>query len=116
MFLKSLRKKLSMFINQLLNAVFFRLLNFAIIICLGIYIFRKYARPFLYSLMVQKEVEKENLLDERMQLEHQQKEIDHLIKKDFLLSEDLKGKVTVWNNVVAREHEQQEKMYITRKS
>ena len=58
-----------MFINQVVIAVIFRLINFGIVIGLATYLFRKYGLPIIYDLMAQKDSEKELLLSQQLLLE-----------------------------------------------
>ena len=92
-----------MFINQVIIAVIFRLINFGIVIGVATYFFRKYALPVVYTMMAQKDAEKEFLLSQQILLEQKQVELDDLIRRDFLLCESLKLKVDEWRDSVKKE-------------
>lgn len=98
-----------MFINQVIIAVIFRLINFGIVIGFAAYLFRKYGLPFVDIMIAQKDAEKELLLSQQLLLEQKQAELDGLIKQDIMLCESLKLKINQWRDVVAQERSTYEK-------
>ena len=92
-----------MFINQVVIAVIFRLINFGIVIGLATYLFRKYGLPIIYDLMAQKDSEKELLLSQQLLLEQKQAELDVLIRQDIILCESLKLKINEWRDAAEKE-------------
>jgi hypothetical protein len=98
-----------MFINQLIIAVIFRLINFGILIGLAACFFRKYGLPVVDIMIAQKDAEKELLLSRQLLLEQKQAELDSLIKQDVILCESFKRKISQWRDVVAQERSVHEK-------
>lgn len=92
-----------MFINQVVVAVIFRLINFGVVIGLAVYFFRKYALPLFYTMIAQKDAEKELLLSQQLLLEQKQAELDSLIEQDVFVCESFKLKVDEWRSFVEKE-------------
>lgn len=92
-----------MFINQVVIAVVFRLLNFGIVVGLAFYLFRKYGLPVVYTMMAEKDAKKEFLLSQQLLLEQKQRELDDLIGHDLALSESIKLKVNEWRDIAEKE-------------
>lgn len=93
-----------MFTSQAMIAVFFKLLNFFILMSLAAYAFKKYILPVVQDLMAKKEAEKEFLLSQQTFCDQRQYELDDTLRKDALLGEDLKIKINQWKRVVDNEH------------
>lgn len=103
-----------MFINQVIIAVVFRLINFGIVVGLATYLFRKYGLSIVDAMMAQKDAEKELLLSQQLLLEQKQAELDNLINQDVLLRESLKLKVNEWKDVAEKERIVREKYLLKR--
>ena len=98
-----------MFTNQVIIAVVFRLINFAIVIGVATYLFRKYGSPVVDTMMAQKDAEKELLLSQQLLLEQKQAELDALIRQDIILCESLKLKINEWRDVAAQKRSMHER-------
>lgn len=93
-----------MFISQLLTNIFFRILNFGIVIGIAAYSIKRYLLPVIHSMMTKQEAEREYLLSQHTILENQQAELDELMSRDNALCESFKLKVDEWKRI--SEHEQ----------
>lgn len=92
-----------MFINQVIIAVIFRLINFGIVIGVATYLFRKHGLPVVDTMIAQKDAAKQLLLSQQLLLEQKQIELDNLITQDILLCESLKVKINEWKDVAEKE-------------
>jgi hypothetical protein len=90
----------------------FRLLNFGIIVSLGIYLYRRYGRELLQEMFKQYEEHQQSLRDEVVSLGKRAQEIEHafVVQHDFGLR--LATHIEQWNSSIAhaiavREHEKE---------
>jgi hypothetical protein len=101
-----------MFTNQDIVAIFFKLANFAALIGLSVYLFKKQIKPDITALIDQQEANQESLLLEQNDLEKQQLSLDQLLKEETILCEQFRIKIDTWKTTVTQSDEQQEKKQI----
>ncbi len=94
-------------------AFIFKILNFFVLIGLGVYFFKKYALKKITIGIARKESFIRGLFDRQQKLEQQQHELDETIAKEKHLCLVLKEKIDLWKNQVEKklkkEQEEQEK-------
>ena len=86
----------------------FNVLNFVLLIVLGVYSFKRYAMPALKTEMVAHKVDKLNLEHEYSSLEEAQQQLHEQMKAQKELYKDLEVKVRYWNQ--AYTHAEQQKI------
>lgn len=100
-----------MFVNQSIVAIAFKLINFFTLIALSAFIFKKYIKADLLSLMTKERIVREHLFSQQILLEKQQLELDALVKEESMTCHNLKSKIDEWKKVVALEHDLTKKEY-----
>lgn len=95
--------------NEFIVAVIFRLLNFAGLIALFVYLFKKYALEVIAICIVQQESLVRALFNRQDELEVEQRALDEQVVYEAQLCAELKEKIAQWKNLVdqdlaAREH------------
>ncbi len=100
---KRLRKKLKMFINETLIAVFFRLFNFCLVIGLAAYGFKKYIMPGIRDAMIKDEAEREFLIAEQHVLERRLTDLQEVLQQDADVYKCYAAKIDEWKKVVAHQ-------------
>src|SRR5579871_6120569 len=98
-----------MFINENSVAIAFKLINFMALVGLVLFVFKKYAKKDILSLMDQEEAQHNALLVEQKNLEMQQYDLDRIIKKENLACEQFKATIDEWKKVALHEKSTQEK-------
>lgn len=98
-----------MFINENYVALTFKLINFAILIGLVAFVFKKYAKKEILFLMNEEEAQHNALLVEQRNLELQQSNLDHIVKEEHSICEQFKITVEKWKKVVLDEKATHEK-------
>src|SRR5579872_6156133 len=96
-----------MFINQNIVAIAFRLINFAALISIIFFIFKKYKIDLL-ALISRKKTAHHNLLTQQKELEIQQHNLNALAKKEALQCDNFKAKVDEWKKAVVIENNKKE--------
>jgi len=90
----------------------FKILNFFVLVGLGVYFFKKYALQKITIGIARKESFIRGLFDRQQELEQQQYELDQTIEKEERLCLVLKGKIDLWKHRVEKklkkEQEEQE--------
>ena len=100
-----------MFTSHAIIGIFFRLLNFALLIGLFVYLFKKYGKSVFVELLAKKDADRESLLSEQTILEKKQSELDLLLAQEVRDCEKLREKIDVWKTVVDNEKALHEKEY-----
>jgi hypothetical protein len=100
-----------MFTNNPIIGIFFRLFNFAILIGLFVYLFKKYGKAVFVELLEKKDADRALLLSEQATLEKKQSELDLLIAQEIRDCEKLREKIDIWKTVVDNEKALYEKEY-----
>jgi len=94
-------------------AFIFKILNFFVLIGLGVYFFKKYALQKITIGIARKASFIRGLFDRQQELEQQQYELDQTIAKEEHLCLVLKKKINLWRNQVEKKlkekQEEQEK-------
>jgi len=103
-----------MFTSEMIVAIFFRIINFAILIGFATYAFKKYGIPKLIILIAKKEAEYDSLLNRQLSLEESQFDFDKKIEKEARLCEQLKEKIGKWRTIVSADREVQKNRQFTR--
>lgn len=89
--------------NEAIIAITFRLLNFAVLIALFIYIFKKYILPTILIRIGQKEALLRQLFNKQQALEQEQYALGETVAKEAQLCAELKKKVQQWKKEVDQE-------------
>jgi hypothetical protein len=96
-----------MFINENIVAIVFKLINFIALIGAFCFVFTKYLRATLVSLIHEKEASHEALCAQQLHLESKQHSLDVIIKAEAAQCQDFKYKIDTWNKAIAIETEKQ---------
>ncbi len=83
--------------------IIFRVLNFGVLIGLGIYIFKKYLKDTLLKEMLNKQRAMDGLQQERDALMLQNKKVSHTVRTEQKKYEALQKKIEQWTDVVEKE-------------
>ena len=86
----------------------FKILNFLVIIGLGVYFFKKYALQKITIGIARKASFIRGLFDRQQKLEQQQYELDQTIAKEEHLCLVLKKKIDLWRNQVEKKLKEKE--------
>jgi len=97
-----------MFTNQEIVAVIFRFINFAALIGITIYAFKKYALPDILLSIARKKNKQDTLYKQQADLEKQQHNLDILLQKDTMECGVFRTKIDIWKKNVALEQAQRE--------
>lgn len=89
-----------MFWNETIIAIIFRLVNFAVLIALFIYLFKKYALLTITNRVAQKEALLQALYNQQQLLEKQQYALDKHVDQEAALCAELKEKVSRWKDLI----------------
>ncbi len=89
-----------MFWNETIIAIIFRLVNFAVLIALFIYLFKKYALSTITNRVAQKEALLQALYNQQQLLEKQQYALDNHVDQEAALCAELKEKVSQWKDLI----------------
>lgn len=92
----------------MLTSVLFRLLNFAVLIALGIYVVKRKFLNNIREKIKQKDAQEIDLILKRKELLHQQENIETTIAQETVLIDKLKNNIMEWKTS-ADEREQQRK-------
>ena len=84
----------------------FNVLNFALLLALGVYCFKRYVIPALKTEIVADKVDKLNLEHEYNSLEEAQQQLQEQMKAQEELYKDLKIKVHSWNQAFSQAEQQ----------
>ncbi len=98
-----------MFTNQDIIVIAFKLLNFAALMGIGFFIFKKYALADLLLGIARKKNKQESLFLQQAHLEKQQMHLDRLLKEDAAQCEQFRANIDEWKKVVAQQHTHLEK-------
>lgn len=98
-----------MFTNQDIIAVLFRLINFATLIGIGFFLFKKHIMPDLLASIIRKKEHLDSLSAQQAALEKQQLALDTFLKEDILLCAQFRSKIDTWKKAVALETTNYEK-------
>ncbi len=88
-----------------MTTIFFRLANFAVLVLLGIYFFRKKALPTILAHMKEQEHADDSIKEKRHELEYKTKQLRFMVHQDMTLCNSLKEQVVHWREQVALLHE-----------
>ena len=95
--------------NEEIVAFIFKILNFFVLISLGIYFFKKYALQKITIGIARKESFVRGLFDRQQELEQQQYELDQTIAKEEHLCLVLKNKIDLWKHQVEKKLKKEKK-------
>ena len=98
-----------MFINENYVAIIFKLINFAALIGLITFFFKKYAKKDILCLIDQEKTTHNELLATQRILESKQHDLDDIIKQEYRACEQFKATIDEWKKVVLDEKNTQEK-------
>jgi hypothetical protein len=98
-----------MFTNQDIIAIVFRLINFATLLGISLYLFKKHVMPDLLINIEKKKEAENSLFLQQALLEKQQLNLDILLKEDSLQCEKFRLKIDEWKKVVTADYEYREK-------
>lgn len=96
-----------MFINAHIVAIAFRLINFAALMGIIFFVFKKY-NVNLLALISRKENMHQDLLAQQKNLEIQQHDLNALMKKETIQCQNFKSKVDEWKKTVHIENSKKE--------
>jgi hypothetical protein len=97
-----------MFTNQEFIALIFRLINFAALIGVTVYLFKKYALPDILLTIAHQQNHQDSLYKQQADLEKQQYTLDILLQKDAKECDAFRSRIDIWKKNVALEHKQHE--------
>lgn len=97
-----------MFTNQDIIAIVFKLINFATLIGVSLYLFKKHVMPDLMVEIENKKEAEQYLFLQQALLEKQQLNLDALLKDDALQCEKFRLKIDEWKKVVTADYEYRE--------
>ena len=83
--------------------VFFRMLNFAALVALGVYVFYKYMLNGIQQKIAQQQAMRENKLRQKQLLHEENEKIKQSIQVQAQMGEDLLDKVAQWSVQVEKE-------------
>ena len=89
-------------------AFIFKILNFFVLIGLGVYFFKKYALQKITIGIARKESFTRGLFNRQQELEQQQYELDQTIAKEKHLCSVLKEKIDLWKDQVERKFKKEQ--------
>ncbi len=98
-----------MFTNQDIIVIAFKLINFAALIGVGFFLFKKHILPDLILSIARKKNTQDSLFLQQTNLEKQQLNLDTQLKDDAAQCETFRTKIDEWKKVVAQEHTQLKK-------
>lgn len=98
-----------MFTNQDIIAIVFKLINFAALLGVSLYLFKKHVMPDLLINIEKKKETENSLFLQQALLEKQQLNLDILLKEDSLQCEDFRLKIDEWKKVVTADYEYRQK-------
>jgi len=93
-----------MFTNQDIIVIAFKLINFATLLGVGFFLFKKHILPDLRLSIARKKNKHDSLFLQQANLEHQQLKLDTLLKEDATQCENFRTKIDEWKTVVAQEN------------
>lgn len=100
-----------MFINESIVAILFRLINFAALIAVAIFLYKKYIKCDLLCMIAEKKSSHEHLCEQQLSFEQQQAALDTLLKKEAVLCKNFRTKIDEWKKTITLEHEMAQKMH-----
>jgi hypothetical protein len=100
-----------MFTNNALITILFRFINFAALVALLAYLFKKVAKPEINAQLQKKQYEDDTLYFQQTTLELQQRNLDLRIKEEAAQCEKFKITIDHWKKIVTTEHEHNLKQY-----
>ncbi len=95
-----------MFSNQDIIVIAFKLINFAALIGVGFFLFKKHVLPDLLLSIARKKNKQDSLFLQQTNLEKQQFNLDIQLKEDAAQCEAFRAKIDEWKKVVAQQHNQ----------
>lgn len=98
-----------MFTNQDIVVIAFKLINFAALLGVGFFLFKKYVLPDLLLSIARKKNKHDSLFLQQTHLEKQQLSLDSLLKEDAAQCEKFRSNIDEWKKVVAQHHNSLEK-------
>ena len=93
-----------MFTNQDIIVIAFKLINFAALLGVGFFLFKKHILPDLRLSIARKKNKHDSLFLQQANLEHQQLKLDKFLKEDAIQCETFRTKIDKWKKVVAQEN------------
>lgn len=101
-----------MFSNQDIIVVAFKLINFAALIGVGFFLFKKHILPDLLLSIARKKNKQDSLFAQQTSLEKQQLQLDIQLKEDAAQCQAFRNNIDEWkktvaqeNNILKKEHE-----------
>jgi hypothetical protein len=92
-----------MFSNQDIFVIAFKLINFAALIGVGFFLFKKHVLPDLLLSIARKKNKQDSLFLQQTNLEKQQIKLDTQLKEDAAQCQAFRTKIDEWKKVVAQE-------------
>ena len=89
-----------MFINQSIVAIVFKLINFMMLVGIGFFLFKKYVKQDILSLINKEQENRHALLTQQINLEQQQYALNDLSKKELIECQNFKSKIDEWKKTV----------------
>lgn len=96
-----------MLANETFLSLFFEFLNFAVIIALGYYVFKRMIAPGIKETMAYKQTAQQQLRDDKERLKHEQHLLDMQLVEQQRMAADLRKKIIRWHEDYQREQQEQ---------
>lgn len=93
-----------MFSNQDIVVIAFKLINFAALIGVGFFLFKKHILPDLLLSIARKKNKHDSLFLQQANLEKQQLQLDIQLKEDAAQCQAFRSNIDEWKKVVAQEN------------
>ena len=94
-----------MFVDTIVIGIFFKILNFAIIIGCTVYLFKYYAQDSLQQMRDEKEDEFKRLRAQKVDVRRHNKNLDVQLEEQQELCKRLKHNVSIWKKIVLQQKE-----------
>jgi F0F1-type ATP synthase membrane subunit b/b' len=92
-----------MTINAEIIAIIFRVINFLVLIALGIYAFKKYALELIRADMSAEQEHLDGIKARAQELQQEKRDLEKGIKEDARACSLLREKITTWHSVAEQE-------------